>query len=143
MPNQRATFITQRPPNGATVYGSSLYFVTAHWVLRCSGNSEGGRTPTTFIRKRDIVYIKGAASSPAPILGYFPRDDGHDGNEIVAILLNEYDRNATPAEWRHVNGVAWGTACDEIDAAITYAQNHQHHAKASRAVGSVNFAVDP
>jgi len=142
MPNHPASFITQRPPGGGLNYGSSLYYVTAHWVIRCSGNSAGGRIPTTFIRNRDIEYVNGAARSPVPILGYFPREGGHDGNDIVAILPH-IDRNAAPALWSAVNGVAWATAVDEIDAAIVYAQGHGHIPKASRAVGAVNFAPDP
>jgi hypothetical protein len=143
MPHNHPTcFITQRPGP----YGSSLYFVTANWIIRCSGNSNG-RTPETFIRHRDIEYIStGGASSRYPSLGRFPREGGHDGNEIVAILdPDTLDSRRAPPEWQSANGVSWATALDEIDAAMAYARYwgaHNGHGFASREVGQRDFHRD-
>mgnify|MGYP006207586879 CR=1 len=132
MPNYRTCFITHR---GAG-FGTSLYYVTAHWVIRCSGNSNGGRTPETFIRRRDIIYISpvNAPNSLAPLVGYTPREGGHDGNPIVAILGDggmHYDQE--PQAWISHDGVTWATACAEIDAAMAYARTTQAP-RASRTV---------
>ncbi|MCP5074414.1 MAG: hypothetical protein GY947_14150 [Rhodobacteraceae bacterium] len=133
MPNNRTCFITHAGPG----HGTSLYYVTAHWIIRCSGNSAGGRTPTTFIRHRSINYHSPIAGVP-PILfatmGYAPREGTHDGNAIVAIL-GDGGMNAAvvPAAWVAANGVPWTTACAEIDDAMAYARRTQHP-RASRTV---------
>ena len=138
MPNNRASFITKR--HGS--YGSSLYAVTAHWVLRCSGNSNG-RTPETFIRQRSIKYVTAGIESDLATVGSCPKEGGHDGNPIVAILdIENLDRNTEPASWTSANGVSWATAVDEINAAFTYARTTQRP-RASRAIGSgKDFAPD-
>jgi hypothetical protein len=77
-----------------------------------------------------------------PILGWFPREGEHTGNAIVAILVAPFQDHAQPLEWNAVNGVSWAAAYGEIQAAIDYAQAHNHHPRASRQVGQQNFAPD-
>lgn len=136
MGNVEASFITQRTGN----YGSSLYYVTRSWVIRCSGNSAEGRIPTTFIRQREIVYIKDGRSSATPTLGAFPREGEHDGNAIVEILPS-IKESVVPRSWVSVNGISWAAAVKEIDDAIEYAQKTQIP-RASRVVGSSTFKPD-
>ncbi len=142
MPNQRVVFITTR--TGGT-YGSSLYMVTAHWVLRCSGNNAGGRRSTTFIRKRSITYDTAGISSNNPTVGSAPVEGGHTGNNISAVVSTGATLTfptTAPASWVSTNGVSWATAVSEIDAAAAYARR-TGFARASREVGSgVDFAVD-
>ncbi|GFM88859.1 hypothetical protein PSCICO_42580 [Pseudomonas cichorii] len=137
MPNHACQFITWR---GAG-YGASLYYVTAHWVIRCSGNTNG-RHAETFIRRRDIDYpgAPGQIVHPRPALGLFPREGGHNGNAITCVL-NRIESGSQPREWIENNGVSWATAVAEIDAAILYAQSTQHE-RASRMVGGGNFSQD-
>ncbi|HEX7315496.1 MAG TPA: hypothetical protein VF297_16370 [Pyrinomonadaceae bacterium] len=135
MPNRPAKFITW----AGAPYGSSLYYVTPHWVIRCSGNSNG-RTPETIIRQRDIVYIGPVNTTDMAEAGRFPRDGDHNGNAIVAVLDHIW-RGNPPAQWVANNGVTWETAVDEIDAAIAYAQASQHP-RASREVGQNAFHQD-
>ena len=139
MPNTRAVFITTRPGGQ---HGSSLYMVTAHWVLRCSGNTNG-RDAETFIRKRDCVYVQGGISLPHPAVGAFPHEGGHDGNQITAILSTgaQLDIPAVaPKEWVANNGVSWATAVAEVNDSMLYAQT-MSGARASRRVGG-SFAPD-
>jgi hypothetical protein len=135
--NQVTSFITQRGPE----YGTSLYYVTNHWVIRCSGNTRGDRTAETFIRRREIRYIdtEGESRWHAEV-GRYPREGEHDGNRIVRVL-DRISRSQEPDEWSSVNGVAWTTAVDEIDAAIDYAQRTQYQ-RASRRVGARAFTRD-
>jgi len=136
MPNTVTNFIT----SAGDGFGTSLYYVTAHWVIRCSGNSAGGRVPETFIRRRAIAYITAGIASDLPTVGSFPREGGHDGNAIVVILAR-ISRSTEPAQWVSANGVPWTTAVDEIDAAIDYAQRTQRE-RASRRVGDAEFLPD-
>jgi hypothetical protein len=142
MPNVVTNFIT----SAGDGFGTSLYYVTANWVIRCSGNSAGGRVPETFIRKRPIVYVTAGIGSDLPTVGSvptinaFPREGAHNGNAIVAIL-DRISRSTEPAQWVSANGVAWTTAVDEIDAAIDYAQRTQRE-RASRRVGAADFTPD-
>lgn len=133
MPNQRTCFITHAGPG----HGTSLYYITAHWVIRCSGNSAGGRIPTTFIRRREIIYESPARQAPAtnvPTLNYTPLEGEHAGNPIVAILGDGgMNSTVTPPQWVAINGVSWAAACDEIDAAMDYARRTQFP-RASRQV---------
>lgn len=135
--NQVTNFITQRDWG----YGTSLYYVTTHWVIRCSGNTRGDRTAETFIRRRKIRYIGPHGHSHwHAAVGRYPREGEHDGNLIVKIL-DYIERDEEPAEWRSFNGVSWTTAVDEIDAAIEYAQRTQYE-RASRRVGAPAFTRD-
>lgn len=137
MPNQVTSFVTHRGGG----YGTSLYYVTAHWVIRCSGNTAGDRVAETFIRKRDIEYVDGGKKAHwHASLGRCPREGDHDGNPIVRIL-DRISRSREPNEWVSHHGVAWTTAVDEIDAAIDYAQRTQR-ARASRRVGATSFSAD-
>lgn len=137
MPNQVTNFITHRGGG----YGTSLYYVTDHWVIRCSGNTAGGRDAETFIRRREIRYIDGSGDSHwHALVGRYPREGEHDGNPIVRIL-DRIGRNNEPNEWVSHNGIAWTTAVDEIDAAIDYAERTQRP-RASRRVGDPNFTED-
>ena len=66
MPNAVCNFVTHRGPE----YGSSLYYVTAHWVIRCSGNATGGRSAETFISHRGQIRwlasrLPGRETAPA------------------------------------------------------------------------------
>jgi hypothetical protein len=144
MANERVLFITTRAPESGVIFGSSLYLVTAHWVLRCSGNNASApddpdeRESTTFIRKRDIVYQKGGATSSTASVGASPVEGGHTGNAITVIIKTGDDLTPpaqAPAGWVATNGVSWDTAVAEINAAIIYAQQTQDE-RASRVVGS-------
>jgi hypothetical protein len=139
MPNSRATFVTTRPGGS---HGSSLYMVTAHWVLRCSGNTNG-RTAETFIRKRDCSYKLGNVSSQTPSVGASSVEGGHTGNEISEILSTGATLSfpvGVPATWVANNGVTWAVAVAEVDAAMLYAQTMSGE-RASRKVGG-QFRLD-
>lgn len=145
MPNLPAKFIT----NDNDENGSSLYYVTAHWVIRCSGGTyeyqdEDGRpqqrVATTFIRQRDITYRDGNQNYDYPQIGAHPVEGGHVGNAIAAIL-DHIITAQPPANWRSARGVAWATAVAEIDAAIEYAQRWAPE-RASREVNKDDFKND-
>jgi hypothetical protein len=139
MKNFRAVFITTRP---GLDYGSSLYMVTAHWVLRCSGNTNG-RIAETFIRKRDCAYVLGRITAQTLSVGASPVEGGHDGNEITAILRTGATLDipaAAPGSWVANNGVPWATALAEVNDAMLYAQQ-MSRGRASRAVGGA-FRLD-
>ncbi len=135
--NVETIFITNSDDPDA---GSSLYIVSEHWVIRCSGNATGGRVPETFIRRRQIEYIVGENRFAAPSIGAYPREGEHDGNRIVAIL-QDLSRDREPPEWRSRNGVAWETAVNEIREAREYARITQRP-RASRRVGAAEFQPD-
>jgi hypothetical protein len=152
MPNNRVIFITNAGGN----HGSSLYMVTAHWVLRCSGNRDpdNGRVPETFIRRRSIVYtskVRGPGSihtrrieSPDPTVGSTPEEGRHTGHpisEVVSVGANLVFPANAPATWNAVNGVAWTTAVSEVDAAAAFARDYQYE-RASREVGQARFYRD-
>ena len=127
MANERVLFITTRAPTSGITFGSSLYMVTAHWVLRCSGNNASApddpdeRESTTFIRKRDIVYRSGGTYSSTASVGASPVEGGHTGNAITTVIKSGDDLTPpadAPAGWVATNGVSWATAVAEIDAAI-------------------------
>lgn len=135
--NSITNFITQDRGIG----GSSLYYITTHWVIRCSGNNTNGRVPTTFIRRRSIKYIDQLGRKlNEPQLNTFPREGNHDGHNIVAILPNIH-RNHPHGLWKSENGVDWQTAVDEIDAAIEYARRTGYE-RASREVRRGDFHGD-
>ena len=136
--NIPTAFVTQEG-----IGGSSLYYVTTHWVIRCSGNNTDGRVAETFMRRRKIVYIRrNRTESNYPEINTFPREGSHDGNNIVNILgYRNISRNHPPGFWRSENGVSWQTAVDEIDAAIEYARRTQYE-RASREVGQRDFQRD-
>jgi hypothetical protein len=140
MPNVRTAFITNDDGDG----GSSLYVVTANWVIRCSGNTSRGRTATTFIRKRPVEYVlANAQTTQNPMVGAFPREGGHDGHKIAAILdMATLEQIQEPAQWRSANGVSWAKAVAEVDAALAYARETQYE-RASRKVDRTAFARDP
>ena len=134
--NKRAAFIT----NAGSGHGSSLYCVTAHWVIRCSGNNTGDRVSTTFLRKRSIEYKKGGLSDTAS-LGAEPIEGTHTGHPISEILdIDNLPQNA-PQTWVSTNGVSWDTAVNEIHAAMEFARNTGYQ-RASREVGRVDFEQD-
>lgn len=135
--NVPTAFITQKDDIG----GSSLYYVTTHWVIRCSGNNTNGRVAETFIRRRKIVYISGNGTpSDNPQINTFPSEGSHNGNKIVCIFRYGF-LNHPRGLWRSENGVSWQTAVDEIDAAIEYARITQYE-RASRVVGQRDFQRD-
>jgi hypothetical protein len=114
MPNLVAVFTTNRGDQ----YGSSLYFVTADWVLRCSGNTNG-RNAETFGRRRGITYTRPGASFDFPALGLSPVEGGHTGNPVSAVLNNTgVIPQDPPANWNAHNGVSWATAALEVNAAL-------------------------
>lgn len=149
MANHRALFITGRDGGHS---GSSLYMVTAHWVLRCSGNvtewdlglkgyKPGGRLSTTFVRKRDIYYSRDDSHSRIPSVGAQPVEGGHTGHPITQILStgdNLIFPGAAPGTWVSENGVTWGVAVAEIDAAAAFARQ-TGCPKAARHVGTRVF----
>lgn len=140
MPNARTAFITNDDAKG----GSSLYVVTANWVIRCSGNNDPPRRrSTTFIRRRPVEYVlPDGRTTQHPMVGAFPREGEHNGHKIAVILnMETLERIPEPAEWRSANGVSWATAVAEIDAAMEYARQTQYP-RASREVNRTNFAQD-
>lgn len=136
--NKRAAFITQGPGN----CGSSLYIVTEYWVIRCSGNNTGGRSSETFIRKRKITYIGDGGTFTEPKVGAFPREGGHDGNGIVAILdVDNLSGDNAPHQWKEANGVSWKKAYDECQDALKHVIA-TFTLRASREVGQNAFHAD-
>jgi hypothetical protein len=145
MPNERVVFIT-----GEEGRGSSLYMVTANWVLRCSGHHDRQgpigerRRATTFIRRRGIVYMSGLNRGNRAEVGYTPieqdnpHDDTHIGHPITCIVARGEELawpRREPYEWNDRNGVSWEVACREIDEAAEYARTTQRQ-RASRDVKS-------
>ncbi len=139
MPNLVAVFTTNRNAD----HGSSLYLVTADWVIRCSGNTNG-RNAETFARRRAITYTRLGASFNFPALGLSPVEGGHTGNPVSAVLNNtgQIPQDA-PANWNANNGVSWATAAIEVLAA--QAATNTDVAQTgwfSRRVGQLVFTAD-
>ncbi len=146
--NLEAAFVTQQKSKGTgPVHGSSLYYVTKSFVFRCSGNSQDGRTPTTFIRKRSIEYVldhkdETEVGLPAPVVGRTPVDEAHVGNAIVAVLTNDaFIGTTTPPGWVETGGVSWTVARNEIKEAMSYVIAHPKTTRAEREVGQKSFVV--
>lgn len=130
MANTITTFITQ----GSTHHGSSLYSTNEDYVFRVSGNSADGETPTTFLQKDEIVYIKNGVQSGQPSIDARPKVGEHEGDPIVEVL--EVLNPVTPAGWNATNGVPWKDAYNEIWAAAMYVENaNPKPEKASRRIG--------
>ncbi|MBI3382573.1 MAG: hypothetical protein HY019_11255 [Aquabacterium sp.] len=120
---------------------SSLYYISHHWVIRCSGHTDGERVATTFIRRRPIEYQRGNLTSHIPAIGYEPIEGGHTGHPIVQILGTGYNASQLPLQWVSASGVSWAVAVKEIDEAVAYAQKTQYE-RASRVVGDSEFIRD-
>lgn len=146
--NHICMFITGVPGRG-----TSLYYVTNHWVLRCSGHhdiehgpddeepSDGRRISRTFIRRREIAYEAANGDlAHLPAVGLQPREGGHTGHPILQIVEVASNAAAVPAAWVSVQGVTWATALAEIDAAVEYARR-MSGISASRTVGG-SFSSD-
>jgi len=139
MPNKIAVFTTNRGGN----YGSSLYLVTADWVFRCSGNTNG-RQAETFARRRAITYTRPGAGFDFPALGLTPVEGEHTGNPVSAVLSDKAQLpQEAPASWVSTNGVSWATAAIEVLAAEAAAHTDMGRTgRFSRQVGQLGFTQD-
>lgn len=161
--NDRCMFVTGRGPG----QGTSLYYVTTHWVIRCAGfhfqevydyyareksNDEHDRIARTFVRRRKLRYgTLPELDDPcmfSPARGLYPYEIApqgfvtHEGHQILAVLPLDGGPLLEPVEWiAGRQGVPWVVALEEIEDAVVFAQQSQWP-KFSRNVYTQHFYRD-